>query len=81
MPKNMNSNYANNAKVDCGSDETDLALSGGDIAALWCVHLSQYGVGTKEFPSGLIVPPGKRIHCNALLAGLINMTVYFFFRK
>jgi len=80
-PINMNSGFANAAAVICASDATDLAVTGGVTAALLAFHSTALQLTTFDFPAGIILATGKRLHCNCSLQGLINMNVYFYFKE
>ena len=68
------------ANVDCVSDETDLAYTGGVAVDLLKGHTTLLIESVWEYPSGLILPSGTRMHAAAALAGLINLNVFFYFR-
>jgi len=79
VPKNMNAGFGNNALVDCTQDATDLAITGGSAVALLAMHTTALLFTVHEFPSGIILKQGSRLHMEASLAGLINLNIYFYF--
>jgi len=81
IPINMNSAFDNTAAVVCASDATDLAVTGGVTASLLAFDATALQIRTFDFPAGIILATGKRLHCNCSIQGLINMNVYFYFRE
>ena len=79
-PGNLNAGSTNTAGVDCTTDATDLAITGGHVADLLKFHNTVLTLGTWDYPSGLVLPSGSRMHAEAALAGLINLNVFFYFR-
>ena len=80
-PANLNAGSANVANVDCTTDATDLAITGGRVVDLLKFHNTALTLGSWDYPSGLIIPSGSRMHAQAALAGLINFNVFFYFRN
>lgn len=80
-PINMNSAFANVADVVCAEDATDLAVTGGVTAALLAFHSTALQLTTFDFPAGIVLAQGRRLHCNCSIDGLINMNVFFYFRE
>lgn len=68
------------ALVDCTSDATDLAITGGVAVDLLKFHNTVLTLGSWDYPGGIILPTGTRLHMEAALAGLINLNVFFYFR-
>jgi len=79
-PGNLNAGSSNTANVDCTTDATDLAITGGHAVDLLKFHNTVLSLGSWDYPSGLILPTGTRMHAAAALAGLINFNVFFYFR-
>ena len=79
VPANLNSAYGAAASVDCASDATDLAITGGIAVDLLKFHNTALTLGSWDYPGGLILGPGGRLHMEAALAGLVNLTVFFYF--
>lgn len=80
-PINMNTGSGNAANVDCTQDATDLAITGGSVVALLKFSETALLMRAFDFPAGIIVAPGGRLHFQDLLLGLHNMNVYFYFRE
>jgi len=80
-PGNLNASSGNAANVDCTTDATDLAITGGHVVDLLKFHNTVLTLGSWDYPSGLILPTGSRMHAQAALAGLINFNVFFYFRN
>lgn len=80
-PINMNTAHGNNADVDCTQDATDLAITGGSVAALLKFSETALLYRNFDFPAGLILVSGTRMHMQAALAGLCNVNIYFYFRE
>ena len=68
------------ATVTCVSDATELAITGGTVVDLLKFHATVLLLSSWDYPSGLVLPSGTRMHANALLDGLINLNVFFYFR-
>jgi len=81
IPINMNSAFDNAAAVVCASDATDLAVTGGDTAAILAFDAVALQHRAFDFPAGIILSTGRRLHCNCSIDGLINMNVYFYFKE
>lgn len=81
IPINMNAGYGNNAGVDCTQDATDLAISGGSGVDLLKFHNTVLTLGSWDYPGGIVLQTGNRLHMSAALAGLINLNVFFYFRQ
>ena len=79
VPGNLNSTYGNTAMVDCTSYATDLAITGGRAVDLLKFHNTALSLGSWDYPGGIILGTGGRLHMNAKLDGLINLTVFFYF--
>lgn len=80
-PGNLNAGFPGKAaNVTCTTDATDLAITGGHAVDLLKFHNTVLTLGSWDYPSGLIVPSGCRMHAAAALAGLINFNVFFYFR-
>lgn len=77
-PKPMNAGSGAVADVDCTQDETDLAITGGDVVALLKFPVTALELVTFEFHETLIIPKNQRLHMEAALAGLINLNIYFY---
>ncbi|KKN71417.1 hypothetical protein LCGC14_0421390 [marine sediment metagenome] len=80
-PANLNAGSSNLADVICVSDATDLAITGGTAIDLLKFHATVLLLGSWDYPSGIIIPNGRRLHMAAALAGLINLNVFFYFRR
>lgn len=81
IPINLNAGHIGGvANVDCTTDATDLAITGGSVADLLKFHNTALSLGSWDYPAGLILPTGTRMHAQAALAGLINFNVFFYFR-
>ena len=79
VPGNLNQGFSNSADVDCFEDATDLAITGGTAIDLLKFHNTVLTLGSWDYPSGIILSSGGRIHMAAALAGLINLNVFFYF--
>lgn len=79
-PRSLNSS-AGTALVTCTSDATDLAITGGNGVDLLKFHATALGLGSWDYSAGIILKNGARMHMQAALAGLINLTVFFYFRE
>lgn len=79
-PVNANTKSGNDADVDCTQDATDLAVTGGSVVSLLKFSTTALELGTFDFSSGIILGENRRLHMEALLAGLINLNVYFYFK-
>ncbi len=79
-PGNLNQSKSNVADVTCTSDATDLAITGGTAIDLLMNHTTAEIMTSFDFPAGIILGPNGRMHCQAALAGLINMNVFFYFK-
>ena len=80
-PVNMNSGSGNAANVTCTQDITDLAITGGSVVTILKFSETALLLSTFDFPAGIIVAPGTRLHLQDLLLGLHNTNVYFYFRE
>ncbi len=78
-PRSLNTDAAA-ALVDCFEDATDLAITGGNGVDLLKFHNTVLTLGTWDYPSGIILKSGGRMHMEVALAGLINLNVFFYFR-
>jgi len=78
-PANLNAGSANTADVDCTQDATDLAISGGRVVRLMKFPTTALQLAAFSFDTGIVIPKNQRMHLQASLAGLINMTVTFYF--
>lgn len=67
------------ADVDCTQDATDLAITGGSTVDLLKFNTTALQLGSWDFPAGIILPTGQRMHMEAALAGLINLNIFFYF--
>lgn len=79
-PANLNSKYSTAADVTCTQDATDLAITGGTGVDLLKFHNTALTLGSWDYPAGIILGNGTRLHMQAALAGLINLNVFFYFR-
>lgn len=77
-PGNMNAG-GTVANCDCTQDATDLAITGGHGVALLKFPTTALERAVFEFPEGIVLPENARLHMSASLAGLINLSVYFFY--
>lgn len=79
VPVNMNAGSGNTADCDCTQDATDLAITGGRTIALLKFPATVLELASWDFQSGIILPKNQRCHMEAALAGLINLTIYFYY--
>lgn len=77
-PTNMNAG-GSTAECTCTQDATDLAITGGAIASLLKFPTTALERAEFVFTEGIILPKNSRLHMEASLAGLINLTVYFYY--
>lgn len=77
-PIPMNAGSGAVVDADCTQDETDLAITGGDVVTLLKFPVTALELVTFDFPSQIILPKNQRLHMEAALAGLINLNIYFF---
>lgn len=75
---NNNSGFANTADVLCISDDTNLAVTGGTILTTLKFHATTLLFETFNFPSGIILAPGTRLHMEAKVGGVVDMHLYFY---
>ncbi len=80
-PINMNTGSGNAAGVTCVQHTADLAIAGGSVGALLKFSETALELGTFDFPAGIILTPGSRLHMEASLDGVSNTNVYFYFRE
>ena len=79
-PGNLNAGSSNAANVDCTTDATDLVITGGRIVDTLKFHNTVLTLGSWDYPAGIILRSGSRMHAEAALAGLLNFNVFFYFR-
>lgn len=80
-PANMNAGSGNTASVDCTQDATDLAITGGRTVRLLKFPTTALEREDFHFTEGIIIPKNQRLHMQAALDGLINLTVFFYFHS
>ncbi len=81
VPANMNATSGHVADVDCTQDATDLAIANGTAITLLKFPTTALELASYDFPGGIILPKNQRLHMEAALAGLINLTIYFYFHQ
>ena len=81
VPANLNAGSGNTADVDCTQDATDLAISGGRVVRLMKFPPTALQLAAFKFDTGIIVPKNQRLHLRAASAGLINMSITFYFHS
>ncbi len=79
IPVNMNAGSGQVANVDCTQDATDLVIPGGSAVTLLKFPVTPYEREVFYFEAGIILTKNKRLHMQALLAGLINLNIYMYF--
>ena len=78
-PLNLNTGYPA-ADVECVQDATDLAPTGGSVAALLKMPATTLERAVFEFPEGIIINRNQRFHMEvAGAAAVVNFSVYFYF--
>lgn len=75
---NNNSGFTNTADVYAASDDTNLAITGGSIVTTLKFHHTTLLFETFNFPSGIILAPGTRIHMEAKVGDVVDMHLYFY---
>ena len=80
-PVNMNSGFTNTADVYIASDATNLAVTGGSIVTTLKFHHTTLLFETHDFPSGIILAPGTRLHIEAAVAAVVDMHLYYYMRS
>jgi len=81
VPGNMNSGSGKVLDADCVTDATDLAVTGGTALILLSFPITASDPTQWKFPGGIILQPNQRIHFQAALTGLINMTLYCYLEE
>lgn len=75
---NNNSAFSSLAEVYCASDDTNLAVTGGSIVTTLKFHATTLLFETFDFPSGIILAPGTRLHMEAKVGDVVDMHLYFY---
>lgn len=75
---NNNTAFSSSADVYCASDETDLAIVGGTLLTTLKFHATTLRFTTFEFPAGIILAPGTRLHMEAAVGDVVDMHLYFY---
>jgi len=77
-PVNNNAGSGKLPRIECTSDATNLAITGGDlVTTLKFDHVTLQHT-THLFPSGIILAPNTRLHMEAKGAGIVHMNLYFY---
>lgn len=80
-PVNMNAGSGNVADMTCTQDATDLAITGGSTVNILKFSTTALVESTWDCLAEIILPKNQRLHLEASLAGLINMTIFFYFHE
>ena len=80
-PVNNNVGSGKLPEIDCTSDTTDLAITGGSIVTTVKFDHVTLQASSHLFPSGIILAPGTRLHMEAAGAGIVHMNLYFYMEK
>ncbi len=78
IPVNQNTAYSNNSEVYVKGHTTNLAVTGGSIVTTIKNHPTTLIDTEFDYPSGIILAPGTRLHMEASGGGIVDMQLYFY---